>query len=490
MAAPTVGDMSGQGVRWTAEQVLALAPDAASRKSGSKLSAPGPWSEAGTAGGAVWGLCKGSGSTPYRTVVDVDGGNAPGYTCSCPSRKFPCKHALGLLLLWAGGEEGVGAAPEAPDWAAKWLAGRQQRAERAAGGVAGAGAAAAPAAGGAGRSADPAAARRRAERRARLISAGASELEQRLTDLLRGGLASADQLGYAAWDEMAARMVDAQAKGLADRLHELGAIPASGPGWPERLLAESALLHLLVRGVLGLEQPGSPLPEPLASTVRARVGLTLDTAKLLADESVARQRDEWLVAAQRDTDEGKLTVRRIWLYGRRSGRPALLLSFGAAGRAPQQSLPVGAVLDAELAFYPGAAPLRAALGERYGPPGAGFVPGPAEGGGSVTAALEAYGAALRDDPWLDSWPVVLRDVVPIPDARGSWQLADAAGAAGAAALPLAPGCPPAGLWKLAALSGGAPLTVFGECGHRGFAPYTAWSPAAEPGGGPQRAVPL
>ncbi|MBW5486798.1 SWIM zinc finger family protein, partial [Streptomyces bambusae] len=91
--------MTEQGVRWTAEQVLALAPDDASRKAGGRLGGAGPWSQTGgSASGSVWGLCKGSGSKPYRTVVDLTG---PAYKCSCPSRKFPCKHALGLLLLWA-----------------------------------------------------------------------------------------------------------------------------------------------------------------------------------------------------------------------------------------------------------------------------------------------------------------------------------------------------------------------------------------------------
>ncbi|WP_211273319.1 SWIM zinc finger family protein, partial [Streptomyces hirsutus] len=95
--------MTVQGVRWTADQVLALAPDTASRRAGSRLGAAGPWSGAGSSGeGALWGLCKGSGSKPYRTVVDLADVSGPAYECSCPSRKFPCKHALGLLLLWAG----------------------------------------------------------------------------------------------------------------------------------------------------------------------------------------------------------------------------------------------------------------------------------------------------------------------------------------------------------------------------------------------------
>ncbi|WP_371102991.1 SWIM zinc finger family protein, partial [Streptomyces sp. PU_AKi4] len=121
--------MTQQGVRWTADQVLALAPDPASRTAGSRLGAAGPWSGTGSSDeGTVWGLCEGGGSTPYRTVVDIADASGPAYHCSCPSRKFPCKHALGLLLLWSGGD---GAVPrgEAPEWAEQWTAGRRARTE-------------------------------------------------------------------------------------------------------------------------------------------------------------------------------------------------------------------------------------------------------------------------------------------------------------------------------------------------------------------------
>ncbi|WP_037681337.1 SWIM zinc finger family protein [Streptomyces griseus] len=440
--------MTQQGVRWTADQVLSLAPDAASRKAGSKLGAAGPWSEAGSSdGGAVWGLCKGSGSTPYRTVVDVGDASGPAYTCSCPSRKFPCKHALGLLLLWAGGDGAVSRGQE-PDWAEPWLAGRRGRAEeqRAAGPE-----------GSTSGSADPEAARRRAERRAERITVGATELEQRLADLLRGGLAAAEQAGYGLWEETAARMVDAQAPGLAARVRELGAIPSSGPGWPVRLLEECALLHLLDQGWLRRER----LPDGLAATVRSRVGLpgTADGPPV---------RDRWLVLAQYDTGDAKLITRRIWLHGAESGRTALLLSYGAAGRAPELTLPVGLVLEAEVSAYPGAGQRRAALGERFAPP----VPTALRPPGVTTAQAAArYGEALRDDPWQDSVPVTLDRVVPTPDGD-SWQLADADEDS---ALPLTPAARTRpGLWRLVALSGGAPVKVFGECGHRGFTPLTAW----------------
>ncbi|WP_433452013.1 SWIM zinc finger family protein [Streptomyces sp. CA-142005] len=440
--------MTEQGVRWTAEQVLSLAPDAASRTAGGKLGTAGPWSEAGSGEGTVWGLCKGSGSRPYQTVVDLADAAGPAYKCSCPSRKFPCKHALGLLLLWAGGDGSVPASAEAPDWAEQWLAGRRSREGSKQGrseGGSGSG------------SADPEAARRRAERRAERVTAGATELEQRLADLLRGGLATAEQAGYGLWDETAARMVDAQAPGLAARVRELGAIPASGAGWPARLLEECALLHLLDQGWLRHDR----LPDALAATVRSRLGLpaTADGAPL---------RDHWLVLAQYDIVDPKLTTRRTWLHGAASGRTRLLLSYGAAGRAPELSLPVGLALDAELCAYPGAGQSRAALGERFAPPApAAFRPP----GISTAEAAARYGEALRDDPWLESVPATLDRVIPVPDGE-QWQLADADKDS---ALPLTRAAHTRpGLWRLVALSGGAPVTVFGECGHRGFTPLTAW----------------
>ena len=440
--------MTQQGARWTADQVLALAPDAASRKAGSKLGAAGPWSEAGSSDeGTVWGLCKGSGSKPYQTVVDIAGAAGPAYKCSCPSRKFPCKHALGLLLLWAADDAAVPPGPE-PEWAEQWTAGRRRRAEeRKAGDGSGT-----PSG-----SADPEAARRRAERRAERVTSGAVELEQRLADLLRGGLATAEQSGYGLWEETAARMVDAQAQGLAGRVRELGAIPSTGPGWPVRLLEECALLHLLGQGWLRRER----LPDGLAATVRSRMGLP-------ASADGPPLRDRWLVLAQYDTTDPRLTTRRIWLHGADSHRTVLLLSYGAAGRAPELALPVGLTLEAEVSAYPGAGQPRVALGEQFAPPAPAAIRPP---GMTTSRAAARYGDALRDDPWLESVPVTLDRVVPAPDGD-SWQLADADEDAALPLTPVARSRP--GLWRLVALSGGAPVRVFGEYGHQGFTPLTAW----------------
>src|SRR3954471_20112358 len=115
-------------MRWTAATVEGLAPDAASVVAARKLARPAPWSDVGHDERAVWGLCKGSGSKPYQVQVDENG---PAYKCSCPSRKFPCKHALALLLLAAGGSVPEGEPPA-------WVGGARGGHPRAGGGGGGA----------------------------------------------------------------------------------------------------------------------------------------------------------------------------------------------------------------------------------------------------------------------------------------------------------------------------------------------------------------
>ena len=91
---------------------------------------PGKWPTLARAEGVIWGECQGSGSKPYLVGVDI---RTPEYAskCSCPSRKFPCKHALALLLLSASGA-GSWQNTAPPEVLEKWLGGRQERAEKAA----------------------------------------------------------------------------------------------------------------------------------------------------------------------------------------------------------------------------------------------------------------------------------------------------------------------------------------------------------------------
>src|SRR5260221_8506796 len=119
---------------WSIEQVLALAPDPSSAKAGQGLSNPGKWLKLGRSERAVWGEIQGSAKDPYRAQADLSG---PAFHCNCPSRKFPCKHGLGLMLAFAGQPARV---PEGalPPWVVEWLAKRDASADRKAAKVEGA----------------------------------------------------------------------------------------------------------------------------------------------------------------------------------------------------------------------------------------------------------------------------------------------------------------------------------------------------------------
>jgi hypothetical protein len=424
----------------TAEQVVALAPDAGSLGGGRDLASERRWSGLGQSEHALWGLCQGSGSKPYQVQADLNG---PAFRCSCPSRKFPCKHALGLLLLAAASPAAVSAS-QPPEWVTQWLASRQQRAERGPGPEK----KSAPA--------DPRARARREAQRAERVQTGLLEFERWLHDLVRQGFAQARERPYRFWDEAAERLVDAQAPALAGRVQAMGGIAAAGGNWANALLEEAGLVHLLLAAHRRLDD----LPDPLRADVRGLIGWTVPRDEVLAGERV---RDRWAVVGRVVEPDARLLVQRVWLHGRQTGRYALVLSFAAAGQTLDPGgLVAGTELDASLAFYRSAEPLRALVAERHAAPEPLRAPPGRLGDGSIADALAARAAALARQPWLWRLPVCLSAVVPVLQ-DGAWVAAEPVkgdGEAGGLSVRLA--CDDLTGWRLAGVAGGRPAGLFGE----------------------------
>ncbi|MET0967124.1 MAG: SWIM zinc finger family protein [Nakamurella sp.] len=427
------------GDRWTVDQVMAAAPDSTSQTAGRRLARPGPWTAIGVSDGLLWGDCQGSGKTPYRVTVDTGGRR---YQCSCPSRKFPCKHALALLFLWAerriddtgdiasfaGDFADRGRNEEAAEGAEKPPLKQQTAAQQAA-------------------------ALARAAQRERRVDDGLAELDRWLADQVSGGLARAAQDPYGWVEPTAARMVDAQAPGAASWLRRLPAVVASGSGWPGRLLDELALLHLLIQGYARR----AALPADLQATIRDHVGFSVSRVDVLRRPPV---RDQWVVVSFRDQDTESVSIRRVWLCGNSSGRWAQVLFFAAGGAGLDTSLIPGTVLDADLHFYPGRAGLRAAVGTAYADavPALGWQPTSS----TVAEAADSWAAALTADPWQHQIPIVLHGLVD-HDERG-WTLTDTAGSV----VPLHG--VELDLWRLLALTAGTVTVVTGEWSQAGFRP--------------------
>lgn len=431
---------------WTPEQVLELAPDTNSRTNARILaSAAAKWRGLQAAQGVVWGQCQGSGADPYRCQVALAG---PAFHCSCPSRKVPCKHALALFILFTTQPEKFETSAP-PEWVATWLARRAEQEDRR---TAAAAAKSAPAP-------DSTAQARRAAGREKKIRAGIDELEIWLSDLLRQGLATAQSQRHQFWEQAAGRLVDAQAPGLARLVRDMAGICVSGEGWQSRLMDQIARLYLAMEGYRRIES----LPSGTQADLRSLAGINTKQEDVLANGETVR--DEWLVMGREIEAETGLVSQRVWLRGLLSGRLALLLSFAAPGGTLDASILPGMVVPAELAFYPSAFPLRAVVRTR-GP----ILPLPANlpGCGSFSEAAASYAAALAVYPWLERYPLALAGVTP-GRRDDQWVLVDA----DRRWIPLAKHFLHG--WTLLAVSGGAPLWVFGEWNGERLLPLSACS---------------
>lgn len=108
------------------ESIQELAPDQSSLSAAKKLLKKQKWPSVGKSEEhkTIWGVCQGSGSNPYYTMADLSN---LGYKCTCPSRKFPCKHVL--ALLWQFSEQLHDFQDqELPQWVVDWHSRRRKTA--------------------------------------------------------------------------------------------------------------------------------------------------------------------------------------------------------------------------------------------------------------------------------------------------------------------------------------------------------------------------
>jgi uncharacterized Zn finger protein len=423
----------------TEDQIFALAPDDASKKAGRDLAVPGKWVTLGVSEQALWGECQGSGSKPYQTQVDL--GNIA-FKCSCPSRKFPCKHGLGLLLLQTRRSD-LFAVKEMPAWVGDWIGKRSEKAEKKAEQ--------------ADKPVDDTAQGKRQQAREQKVADGIADLLMWIKDIVRNGILSIPEKNAGYWDGMARRMVDAQAGGLAAMIRTLGATNFWQEGWQTTFMDRLLQIYLVANSYQHL----SNINNELQQDIRSAIGFTINQEELRSQTGVS---DTWLVLGKESTDEQQITVERSWLYGLKTKQYALVLQFIAKGQFAQISLSPGMYLDAELVFFPSALPYRAII-KTYRTFSETQLPVSALGSWADVAANETEGNSRL--PFRGESPKVVASLKPVK-FRKQWWLQDNAG--NLCRLPSNFGA----VWQLMAISGGEPLTmaVLGREGE--YRPLGAW----------------
>jgi len=454
-------------MQWQREQVLALAPDQASVKAAQSLTTVNTWPVLGRSEVALWGECQGSGKTPYKTAIDL---REPAFKCSCPSRKFPCKHALALFLLalQSAGTQADDAfveTTESPEWVASWLAERTKREEARQAKVATEPATATSTAA-ARPAAAQAAAERRAVERAAKVAAGVEELTMWLKDLVRSGYVDAQARPHSEWEQMAARLIDAQAPALATQVQSLRSIILSGKDWAERFTAAIGRLFLLLEAYQRIAE----LPPALQQDVRTLIGWYPNKEEVLARPAVFGQ---WGVLSNTLTQEENLLSQRVWLQETSTGIYALILNF--AHPSNRQALDthwrVGTVIPATLHYYDSTIPLRA-LTSPINTVAPLAIPAV---GDAIADALQRYQRALAHNPWLTHYPMTLANaVVGLGHRPSSNQQETHAYVYDTECHQLPLSRSTKTHWKLLSISGGKPASIFGEWWNDGFYPLGLW----------------
>ncbi|MGJ4950953.1 SWIM zinc finger family protein [Bradyrhizobium sp. HKCCYLS20291] len=426
----------------TRERIEGLAPDQASLAAALKLVKPANWPVLAASPDAemLWGECQGSGATPYRVVTAVDGG---GYKCTCPSRKFPCKHVLAVLWLRVDKPERFESASP-PQWVEDWSARRRGSSGRPPGkpkadadeaaatpsldAALSEAAAVAPA--------DPKSAARAEAQRERIkaereaaILAGLDELERWMSDQLNQGLADFATRAAAATRTLSTRLVDAKAGGLAARLDQLGTelFRISDERRADVAAERLGALTLIASAYRHQDR----LPAPLREDVRRAVGWSVRREELLADANAPRASSVWIVAANlSEVQPDKLRRLETWLVNTRDDgsqpRAAVLIDFvPVSGGGAGFPFAPGEVIAGEVVFYPSAAPLRGLLASRRTAAAASW-PRPLPG---LAPALQDYATTLAALPWLDRWPLLLAGVELRPAGKSALAITDASGVA-------------------------------------------------------------
>lgn len=416
--------MRGAGLQLDLKTIEALAPDQASLSAASKLTKRSNWPrlETNEQLGLIWGECQGSGSNPYRVAFDT---GDHGYKCTCPSRKFPCKHILGLMWIGATAPASFDRVDQTPEWVNDWLGRRRKTGQQPAQSAASAEGKSideasrpdesAPVEDAAAAERREAAQRKRAEDTRSAVSAALDELDQWIADQLRLGLAGFVDACSERCRRIAARLVDLKATALAGRIDELPArlMALRGQEKPDAAIRELGKLVLLAKAWRAT--PDDAELKRLVSTSETR-------EQVLGNPDAVQLESDWEVLGEKiETRRDGLVSHATWLLDLKSPAPrfAVLLDFfpASAGRRSGAFAP-GDRFKARLVFYPSRTPLRALVAERLGDAAPGAWPAFASNAGDP---LAAYATFQDGSPWLSDYPVILpAGAIALDEKDGAW----------------------------------------------------------------------
>lgn len=413
----------------TVQELLAMTPDAKTSEGARRLYFSRRWRLLGGDGKWLWGEFEVNGPKPLRAAVDLLQGN---FYCSCRGRQRPCTHALSLVMILNNQPERI-TVSSPTEWVMEYQEAQQPKQFAPGNSPESTASGKIPAT-----SSDP-----KFQDRIQLMDQGIEELELRLLDIAKKGLADTNSLGPEFWQDTATRLNDAKLGGLANRLRPLFR-PSETPDFQ---LQASIVgdLYLAIRSWRKREE----LPPERQSELFQLLGVNLKKDEVLQQPA---KEDHWLVMGSVLGAEDRLRYRRVWLRGESRKRYALLLEYAFGEQPFERSWPLASSWMGSVHYYPGSYPQRAVF--PHPNPGGRPYDG-LSGYADYAEMIYDYRRALALQPWLLSYPVYLMAVVPAT-VKGLPALLDAQD------IPLPLPAEFTNFYTLLSASGGEPISLFAE----------------------------
>jgi len=324
---------------FTEDQFESLAPDIASVKAAQKVYSKTSW-EVSKSERAVWTSIKGSGKKPYFTRMDLE---ETAFKCSCPSRKFPCKHGLSLVLFLANNDFDTVKIEEEPEWVSEWIDKRRTKTEK--------------------KTAKPKKVfspeddAKKKDAKWKNATKNIEYLELWLQDFIKNGLIDLPSKSYNYLETLMQRMVDFKLPGINTFIRNLQNIDYTNQNWQEDVLKQIHLLNLIVKTV----KQHKSLEINFKKELELLLGWNIKKDDLLQNKETEIIDDVWFIVNVIVNTEESLTSRKTYLYGTTSNRFLYILDFAFMGAGFTETFAKGKKIQAKIAVYPGLQKNRAIL---------------------------------------------------------------------------------------------------------------------------------
>jgi len=197
------------------------------------------------------------------------------------------------------------------------------------------------------------------EKRMQNVQDGIVELKSWMDDLYRTGIGNIPSQGAIFFSDIIAKMIDAQAPGLAAILRKMAANDYQDNNSLEKLLRSLTQLKLL----LACFDQREEISENLLMDVRHSIGWYSNKQDVLKSDGT---RDNWLcIWRTLERTDDNIVTEKLWFYGLNTKQFGVLFNFFIGFQKPIITIKEGMLIDASVCYYASALPLRFLIKEEY-----------------------------------------------------------------------------------------------------------------------------